>query len=262
MRFSSCEDLKLTVPSSSITAQRCCMQMSGMLRLSVVFAPCFATRTVIFSTSPALTPLARMRSSSESSGACMGEPTDQRLMLVFMISNVVPRPSVSRCGSGARRPKTAGDVDWVEATRELRKAFVHFALFAVGRFVLRQLGILIDDLMFERFVFNLNAVNRFVRDLFGFRGDGRDDLPNVKHFLANEGIILPHALHAAHGFRRLDIHADDLGARKRRGHQFRPKHVRAIDVVRIFRGPCRFQRTIDAIDAFPDQRAFVRRWPI
>ena len=40
MRFSSCEDLKLTVPSSSITAHRCCMQMSGMSRLSVVLAPC------------------------------------------------------------------------------------------------------------------------------------------------------------------------------------------------------------------------------
>ena len=39
MRFSSCEDLNVTVPSSSITAHMCCMQMSGMSRLSVVFAP-------------------------------------------------------------------------------------------------------------------------------------------------------------------------------------------------------------------------------
>jgi len=38
MRFSSCEDLKVTVRSASITAHRCCMQMSGMVRLSVVFA--------------------------------------------------------------------------------------------------------------------------------------------------------------------------------------------------------------------------------
>ena len=86
MRFSSCADSKVTMPSSSITAHMCCMQMSGMLRLSVVFAPCLATRTTSFSTSSALMPSARMRSSSESSGAWIGEPTDQRLMLVFMIS--------------------------------------------------------------------------------------------------------------------------------------------------------------------------------
>ena len=39
MRFSSCADSKVTIPSSSITAHMCCIQMSGMWRLSVVFAP-------------------------------------------------------------------------------------------------------------------------------------------------------------------------------------------------------------------------------
>ena len=39
MRFSSCADSNVTMPSSSITAHMCCMQMSGMSRLSVVFAP-------------------------------------------------------------------------------------------------------------------------------------------------------------------------------------------------------------------------------
>ena len=38
MRFSSCDDWKVTVPSSSISAHICCMQMSGMVRLSTVFA--------------------------------------------------------------------------------------------------------------------------------------------------------------------------------------------------------------------------------
>ena len=62
------------------------MQMSGMLRLSTVLAPWCATRTTSFSTSSAVMRCAPIRSSSESSGAWIGEPTDQRLMLVFMIS--------------------------------------------------------------------------------------------------------------------------------------------------------------------------------
>ena len=86
MRFSSCEDLKVTVPSSSITAHMCCMQMSGMSRLSVVFAPWCATRTTTFSTCFAFKRCSLIRSASESSGAWIGEPTDQRLMLVRMIS--------------------------------------------------------------------------------------------------------------------------------------------------------------------------------
>ena len=62
------------------------MQMSGMSRLSTVLAPVTETRTVTFPTSPAFTPCARISSSSESSGAWIGEPTDQRLMLVLRIS--------------------------------------------------------------------------------------------------------------------------------------------------------------------------------
>jgi len=79
-------DLKLTLPSASITAHRCCMQMSGMARLSVVFAPRCATRTISRSTSPGRMRCARINSSSESSGAWIGEPTAQRLMSAFMIS--------------------------------------------------------------------------------------------------------------------------------------------------------------------------------
>src|SRR5262245_20339161 len=86
MRASSCEDLKLTVPSSSITAHRCCMQMSGISRLSVVFAPRCATRTTTRSTSSARTRCARINSNSESRGAWMGEPTAQRLMSVSRTS--------------------------------------------------------------------------------------------------------------------------------------------------------------------------------
>ena len=86
MRFSSCEDLKVTMPSISITAHMCCMQMSGMLRLSVVLAAWCATRMFSLSTSAALMPCSRISSSRPSSGAWIGEPTDQRLMLVFMIS--------------------------------------------------------------------------------------------------------------------------------------------------------------------------------
>src|SRR5207249_3471724 len=86
MRFGSCEDLKLTLPSASITAHRCCMQMSGMARLSVVFAPRCATRTMSRSTSPGRKRCARINSSSESSGAWIGDPTAQRLMSAFMIS--------------------------------------------------------------------------------------------------------------------------------------------------------------------------------
>ncbi|MNC86407.1 hypothetical protein D3C83_20640 [compost metagenome] len=92
----------MTMPSISITAHRYCMQMSGIERLSVVLAPCRETRTVKRSTSSALMPWARMRSSRESSGAWIGEPTDQRLMLVFMTSKVVPRSRISPSGCGAR----------------------------------------------------------------------------------------------------------------------------------------------------------------
>ena len=86
MRFSSCEDLKLTVPSSSITAHRCCMQMSGMSRLSVVLAPCCVDphHQLLDVLDPESILLDQVE--SESSGAWIGEPTDQRLMLVRRIS--------------------------------------------------------------------------------------------------------------------------------------------------------------------------------
>ncbi len=86
MRFASWEERNVTVASSSITAHRCCMQMSGMLRLSVVLAPGLPTRMTTRSTSPASIGCARSSSSSESSGAWIGEPTAQRLMSAFMIS--------------------------------------------------------------------------------------------------------------------------------------------------------------------------------
>ena len=62
------------------------MLMSGIGRLSVVFLSRCATRMVSFSTCSAFTALLLINSNKESSGAWMGEPTDQRLMLVRRIS--------------------------------------------------------------------------------------------------------------------------------------------------------------------------------
>ena len=63
------------------------MQMSGMSRLSVVFAPACATRTTSFSTCSAFTAIAfESIPKANPSGAWIGEPTDQRLMLVRRIS--------------------------------------------------------------------------------------------------------------------------------------------------------------------------------
>ncbi len=98
MRVMSCAASSVAVRSSSMIAIMYCMLMSGMCRLLTVRAPWCETRTTTFSTSSALKRCSLNKMYSESSGACIGLPTVQRLMLVFMISNVSPKPRVASSG--------------------------------------------------------------------------------------------------------------------------------------------------------------------
>ena len=113
--------------------------------------------------------------------------------------------------------------------------------------------------MLKDFVFNLDALGRLGGDLFSFGGDGADNLANVLDLF--DRVVLPRRFDAWHLRGGVEVDADNLCLCVRRGNQLRPEHALAINVVRIFGGAGGFQRAIDAIDAFADQRPLIRGGP-
>src|SRR5262245_24196979 len=86
MRATSCAASNETVPSTSMMATICWRQMSGISRLSTTEASRVPSRTTTLRTAAASNARRFAMSSSASSGAWIGEPTDHFLMLVRITS--------------------------------------------------------------------------------------------------------------------------------------------------------------------------------